>query len=255
MACVARRLWAGGRRRSWRGMTLIGASWAMVCMLAAESGFAAEGSQLSQLFYQLQVLQQEITTLRGVVEEQAYQIEQLRASQQQQYRNVDQRLLELQQAAPSGEPRAPTAKASGTTSDGVPAGASSTSTDAPQTQEQRDYNAAYALIGERKYDDALRAFNRLIVDHPGGELTGNALYWLGELYLVQDEVERARAQFIQVLDLYPDHRKVPDTLFKLGVTYDRLGDSGKALEFLNRVRAEHPQHAAAGKAAEYAKAM
>ena len=224
----------------------------------AVQGQAAEGSQLSELFYQLQVLQQEVTTLRGTVEEQAYQIEQLKRAQSEQYRNVDQRLLALQQGSETARP-AGNAQAASTVA-AAPSGAAgdappNSTSDAALTDEQREYNAAYALIGEKRYDEALRAFNRLIVDYPGGALTGNALYWLGELYLAQDQTERARAQFIQVLDLYPDHPKVPDTLFKLGVTYDRLGDNYRALEYLNQVRAEHPQHKAATLAAEYATEM
>ena len=223
-------------------------------------GLAAEGSQLSELFYQLQILQQEITTLRGTVEEQAYQIEQLKRAQSEQYRNVDQRLLALQQGAAqvprqSSADQSAAAAGASAQSGATAAPAVSASSDAALTDEQREYNAAYALIGEKRYDEALRAFNRLIVDYPGGALTGNALYWLGELYLAQDQTERARAQFIQVLDLYPDHPKVPDTLFKLGVTYDRLGDNYRALEYLNQVRAEHPQHKAATLAAEYATEM
>lgn len=244
----------------------------MLLLTVTVSSANAEPSQLSELFYQLQVMQQEVSDLRGLVEEQSNEIRQLKRDQVEQYRNMDQRLLALSRAAPAATGTAADSGAgSGAGSAGGESASSSTGTrtstssggatteepaaGAPISDEQADYNAAYALISQRKYDEALSAFNRLIVEHPGGELSGNALYWLGELYLVKEEAERARAQFIQVLDLYPKHAKIPDTLFKLGVTYDRLGDSYRALEYLNQVRAEHPGHKAAVLAADYAKGM
>ncbi|MEM1436026.1 MAG: tol-pal system protein YbgF [Pseudomonadota bacterium] len=228
-------------------------------MLAAPALEAAEPSRLSELFYQLQVMQQELNELRGLVEEQAYAIRKLEQAQTEQYRNLDRRLLEQQNAAAAAATPPATSTASAAVAPeaaaAVAAAAAPATPAVALSEEQQAYNDAYALIGERRYDDALRSFNRLIVDFPAGELTGNALYWLGELYLVKDETERARAQFIQVLDLYPDHRKIPDTLFKLGVTYARLGDRGRALEYLNQVRAEYPQHEVAEKAADYAREM
>ena len=32
---------------------------------------------------------------------------------------------------------------------------------------------------------------------------------------------------MQVINLYPDHQKVPDALYKLGVVYQGLGDDTK----------------------------
>ena len=61
-----------------------------------------------------------------------------------------------------------------------------------------------------------------------------------------DEVERARQSFAQVLALYPEHGKVADTLFKLGVVHFRLDDGERAQEYLDRVIAEYPDSPAAG---------
>jgi len=56
---------------------------------------------------------------------------------------------------------------------------------------------------------------------------------------------------MQVIGLYPDHPKVPDTLYKLGVAYHRLGDTGKAMEYFADVQSRYPQSSAAGLAASY----
>src|SRR5690606_4820101 len=98
---------------------------------------------------------------------------------------------------------------------------------------------------------SVQAFNRLIAEYPNGAYTPNAFYWLGELYLAQEENERARQSFAQVVNLYPDHQKVPDALYKLGVAYHRLGDVERAREYLNRVIREHRDSSAAGLARTY----
>lgn len=235
----------------------------MTTAAAQSSAPTRSSSQLSELFYQLQVMQQEVQDLRGLVEEQSHQIRRLQKDQKAQYIDLDGRMAALsngsvgnaQGAAPagpsgnqSGGGSNPTASQSGGTSGANPAAGATSG-------EQADYNAAYALLRERKFDESLRAFNRLLSDYPGGAYTGNTMYWLGELYLVQGEAERARGQFVQVIDLFGEHPKVPDALYKLGVTYHRLGDKHQALEYLNRVRGQYPQHSAAKLAAEYAREM
>ena len=56
---------------------------------------------------------------------------------------------------------------------------------------------------------------------------------------------------VHVLTLYPEHRKVPDALFKLGIVYDRLGDRETAERHLQRAIGDHPGTTAAQLATEY----
>ena len=194
------------------------------------------------LFYQLQILQAEVRDLRGIVEEQAHRIEQLQQDQKEQYLDMDRRLSALAQVG-GGAPT-PRGGASVTSSPRGGGGAG----------EQSDYTAAYQLTVDKRFDDAIAAFNQFVADYPDGEYTGNAYYWLGELYLALPEadLERARQAFAQVVNQYPGHQKVPDALFKLGVVYHRLGDSPRALDYLTRVQNEHPGAMAARLAQSYA---
>lgn len=240
------------------GALLLHAAGGTAVAVAAER---TGSSQLSELFYQLQVMQQEVQDLRGLVEEQSHQLRRLQKDQKAQYIDLDGRVAALSNApggpgpttAAPGSPTSAAAAPAATAATGSSATGSATASAA--SGEQADYNAAYALLRERKFDESLRAFNRLLSDYPGGTYTGNTMYWLGELYLVQGEAERARSQFVQVIDLFGEHPKVPDALYKLGVTYHRLGDKHQALEYLNRVRGQYPQHTAANLAAEYAREM
>jgi tol-pal system protein YbgF len=206
---------------------------------------ADNNSRLSELFYQLQVLQQEVQDLRGLVEEQNFQLNRLARDQQEQYLDLDRRMQALRANAPTQPPVSGGAQAGGSAP-------SSAATAAAASGSERDaYAAAFNLMKERQFEASADAFNQLVVDFPNGAYTPNAFYWLGELYLAQDEIEKARQSFVQVVNLYPDHQKVPDALYKLGVVYHRLGDVQRAREYLNRVRSEYPQSSAAGLAQTY----
>ena len=203
----------------------------------------ADGNQrLSQLFYQLQILQQEVQELRGIAEEQTYKLNRLARDQQEQYIDLDSRILRS---------NSPTPAVSGSTSNA--GGFASTTTPVGESGTERGaYTAAFNLMKGRQFEESAMAFNQLIVDYPNGQYTPNAFYWLGELYLTNVETEKARQSFVQVVNLYPDHQKVPDALYKLGVVYHRLGDAQESLRYLDRVRNEHPQSSAAGLAETYA---
>jgi TolA-binding protein len=69
--------------------------------------------------------------------------------------------------------------------------------------------------------------------------------------LAQGNNEKSRQSFIQVISLYPDHQKVPDAMYKLGVVYFALGDNQSALRYLGQVQQEYPNSSAAGLAARY----
>ena len=121
--------------------------------------------------------------------------------------------------------------------------------------EREAYAAARQSLTDRDFAAAVAQMEGLIVNYPNGQYTPNAFYWLGELYLAQQETERARQQFTQVINLYPDHQKVPDALFKLGVVYSNLGDSPRAKQFFNEVISQHPRSSAANLAAKYQEAL
>ncbi len=252
------------------------------------SGANLSTARLSELYYQLQTLQQEVQDLRGLVEEQAHQIKRLRKDQKSQYLDLDRRMQGLSgrgssnpgatnqggaSSASTGASQAPAANAGdgqpqlrngeiyvpvaggGASAGGGSGAGAAANSGAADANERKAYGEAIGLMKARQFDESILAFNRLVVDYPGGSYNGHAFYWLGELYLAKGQDAKARQQFVQVIDLYPGHAKVPDALYKIGVVYHRQGDKHRALEYLNRVRAEHAGSNAATLAAAYAKEM
>lgn len=119
-------------------------------------------------------------------------------------------------------------------------------------EEQKDYNAILDLIRKQKaYDQAISRLYEFIDRYPEGDLTVNAYYWLGEVYLAKPQLEQAKQAFTIVATRYPDHRKAPDALYKLGVTLDRLGSREDARRYMERVTREYPDSGAAGLAKKF----
>jgi tol-pal system protein YbgF len=182
-----------------------------------------------EMFYQMQLMQQEMMQLRGLVEEQAHIISQLKKQSMERYIDLDKRISGLSSQAP--------VSATGKTSKfavtpvpvPVPAKAMPSEKDA--------YNKAYALVTSKRFDSALEAFKQFLVDFPDSQYTPNALYWMGELYQVvqPSDLEAARQAFTQLIERYPGNSKVPDAMYKLGKVYYQKGNTPKSREWLNRV--------------------
>ncbi|MCP5160308.1 MAG: tol-pal system protein YbgF [Hahellaceae bacterium] len=201
----------------------------------------------AELLMMMEQLQREVQTLRGLVEEQSYQIKLLKEQGRERYRDLDGRLLLLSKSSSAAS--APVAEIVQTPEVGV---VSESSTKAAPTQVQQndkgassdaaqtEYNKAYALIGAKDFSGAVTAFYAFIDHFPNSELTGNAYYWLGEVFLVQDQPEKAKQAFVVAARQFPEHRKVPDALYKLGMTSLRLSEKSQAELYLKEVVSRFP---------------
>ncbi|MBW4933459.1 tol-pal system protein YbgF [Marinobacter sp. F4206] len=211
---------------------------------SSEAQRKANSSQATaELFYMIQQLQGEIRRLQGQVEEQKYQIDRLKEQGRDRYIDLDQRILELSEKV-AEPPAAPT-------SEGAASSAGNTGTPTreyrqPDAEERKAYEAIQDLIRNQKnYDEAISRLYEFIDQYPEGDLTVNAYYWLGEVYLVKPQLEQAKQAFTIVATRYPDHRKAPDAVYKLGVTLDRLGEKQEAKRRMESVVRDYPQSSAA----------
>jgi tol-pal system protein YbgF len=107
------------------------------------------------------------------------------------------------------------------------------------------YQAAFNLLKESKYDEAATAFSDFVAQHPQHELAPNALYWLGEAHYVRRDYPAALTAFEAMLRDYPGARKAPDALLKAGYCQYELKQYGPARASLTRLVQEFPGTAAA----------
>lgn len=181
----------------------------------------------AELYYQVQVLQQEVLSLRGMLERQGFEIKKLKQQRLDDYLDLDRRISLLSQGGAvsnAGQPRLRSAAE-------TPKNPSSA---APN--EMKRYRSAINLVlKEQRYDEAIVALKKHLDDFPTGRFIVNAKYWLGEVYLEKKELEQARQWFSSVLGEHPEHNKVPDSQYKLGVVYHLLGDVETAKSLLEKV--------------------
>lgn len=216
----------------------------------AQRSAAAVAVAENDPYHKLQLIQEELRQLRGMLEEQGYQLEQLKSRQQEDYLDLDGRIsaaaggvstksssaMSGDSDMPSPPPRKSKAAAS---SDVVPTPTrsvgSTKSGGGNEAAETAAYDQAYGLLTARKTDQAKVAFKKFLVDYPNSQYVANAQYWLGEVYLLNNELTEAETAFRTVVDRYPAHRKVSDATFKLGKVYHLQNKPDKARVLLERV--------------------
>lgn len=221
-----------------------------VLILALVVAFPASADQrLSDLVLQIQRLQQEVQQLRGQVELQQHEISTLKRQQQEQYMDLDARLQSRSGAAAPPATRRGTGQAIGmeTIQPQRPGGQGATTPQAASgvdaagpSEEKRAYRVAFDLLKRRKFNDAVRAFEDLLVRYPNGEYADNARYWLGETNYVKRDYAAALTQFQRVLANYPLSPKVPSSMLKIGYIHYEQSDWPRARTTLQDVAKKFP---------------
>ena len=200
-------------------------------------------------------LQSEFSELRGEVDLMERELEELRRQQRNLYEDLDNRLRELERGGTSGlstpgsppeaTPDLPPATPS--LDDDLAAMEDAPESDllddeVPETADEaaaeEDYQRAFELLRDGRYQAAGNAFGQVLEDHPGTLYADNARYWLGETYYVVREFDSAMEHFQAVAE-DPDNGKQADALLKVGfIHYERQQwDSARAA--LERVRNDH----------------
>ncbi len=125
----------------------------------------------------------------------------------------------------------------------------------PSGSDRDNYQAAFELLKEERYEQAGMAFQQFLVTYPDSELADNAQYWLAESHYVTQNFDRALTEFQTVIDTYPRSRKVPDALLKMGYCNYELKSWDDARASLARVQADYPETTAARLAGQRLKRM
>ncbi|WP_175597183.1 tol-pal system protein YbgF [Peristeroidobacter soli] len=175
---------------------------------------------LLDLSQRIEAAQAETRVLRGQLDELQHQATQSQTQQREMYGDVDRRLSALE-----GNPGAAASNAAPATG-GLPI---------PQGDDRANYQAAFDLLKDAKYPEAISAFKQYLTTFPNGPLADNAQYWLGEAHYVTKQYPDALRDFRTVIEKYPESRKIPDALLKIGYCNYELKNWGEARSALNQV--------------------
>ncbi len=229
-------------------------------------------SDNAELVYQLQQLQDEIRQLRGLVEQQSFELENIKRRQRDQYLELDQRVSAI--AAGSGADMGADETASvdqGNAGSGDSAAAEPEPlvlADAPEVRdplqderevntvarpemgpgdeiaatpasEQQAYEQAFDALKALHYSESAGLFRDFLQQYPDSDLAPNANYWLGESYYASGNYELALEAFNTVLEQHPNSSKAADALLKIGYTYYEQEQWNQARAALEQVKLQH----------------
>ncbi len=238
-------------------------------------GATASPNSSGELFIRVQELEAEVRELRGMVEEQAYLIQQLGQRRLDDYIDLDRRISELQGVPAGGASTSGVAPAA-TQPASKPALSTATTKPKPQQQQKpagaaqapvtrqppsaavadtarEAYRSAYQKVKDRQFSEAKVALTVFVSDFPDSQYVPNAYFWLGELYYLDSNLKKARDAFYVLVTEHSNHRKVADAKFKLGKIYHQLGNVEQSKIMLQSVISDHPDSKAATPARDYLK--
>ena len=104
----------------------------------------------------------------------------------------------------------------------------------------KGYDKALAAYRSGRYDESILLFQELSLNNPPQNLKDNIVFWIGSNYLKLEMHDEAINQFQNVLTQYPDGNKVHDARYMLGVSYQKKGDTGRALDALEVALKSNP---------------
>ena len=117
----------------------------------------------------------------------------------------------------------------------------STSVAATGTHDSNaDFEAAYALVQQRQYEQAEMSLRQFLQSHPRDKLVPKATYWLGESYLQRNRSREAAEQFLKVSTDYASSPIAPEAMMKLGASLNALGARAQACATLAEVERKFP---------------
>jgi len=234
-----------------------------------------------ELMQKNQQLENDVRTLRGQLEEQANDIEQLKKDLANRYTDLDQRLELLHQKV---DPDSATQEdSSNTTTDST----TSTNTSAPQSQptdgnkvvaapptpttseqqpsapvtnaqpvtaaqnqsnplelEKAAYTVALDAYKQGGAKKAIAPMQNFIKNHPNSIYTGNAYFWLAEFHLATDPVNynEAKKNYNIVASQYPNSSKAPRALYQLySIAKDVDKNTVSANQYKNKLLTQYPK--------------
>ena len=240
---------------------------------AAQTQSSSNSDALSLLLEQNQQLRAELQALRGIVEEQGFELRKLQRDALNRYTSNDERLTALEGGASASSnlpTQAPLSPSISNSQRDVSSSVSSTdnavtaresvddfvgersSLNNLQTSnrrgslqpavlsEQQLYQMAYDSVINSDFERSIAEFDQYMSVYPSGRFVTNAHYWKGQAYLYLERYSEAKESYEIILNRYEDSAKLADAMYGLGLAYQGLGNVTQARQLLNEIKRRFP---------------
>ena len=240
---------------------------------AAQTQSSSNSDGLTLLLEQNQQLRAELQALRGIVEEQGFELRKLQRDALNRYTSNDERLTALEGGASASSnlpTQAPLSPSISNSQRDVSSSVSSTdnavttresvddfigersSLNNLQTSnrrgslqpavlsEQQLYQMAYDSVINSDFERSIAEFDQYMSVYPSGRFVTNAHYWKGQAYLYLERYSEAKESYEIILNRYEDSAKLADAMYGLGLAYQGLGNVTQARQLLNEIKRRFP---------------
>ena len=103
-----------------------------------------------------------------------------------------------------------------------------------------DYDKAFEYMRQANYEKAEMYFKQFITNNKNSELIGNAYFWIGQMYFLQNKYEESAVNFLKGYQQNPKGNKASYNLMKLGMSLSKLNKKQEACTTYTKVLKEFP---------------
>lgn len=103
------------------------------------------------------------------------------------------------------------------------------------------YKSAKQAYDKGDFNSAREGFQKLLKEFPKSENADNAQFWIGEIYYREKWYEKAILEYQTVIEKYPKGNKVTASLLKQGFAFFNLGDTSNARLILSELIKKYPK--------------
>lgn len=222
----------------------------------------ASGSGGGGDLQRLDLIEQELRRLTGIVERLEYEARQSGSASEKRLETLEKRLAVLEDRPPAAapapapgpvisSPQGPATSFPGPAEPGLPQYSGAPLETAPPAEgvfrgaepvqsASALYDEGLRLLNLGSYDEAGAQFEDLVATYPADPKAGQAQYWLGDMHFKLGRLEQAAAAFLDSFRRWPNGPRAPDSLLKLGMTLATIGKTDEACLSFQQVGARYP---------------
>ena len=195
----------------------------------------SDGVEVDLLFLKIQELEIEIADLRNKLESQDYLIQKLIQESVQEDKNISSDVYEFEDL---------------NTMNTIKFG------DVDDTKSKEEvYKAAINALGEQDFLKASSLFKYFVKSFLDQEKLPLSYFWLGEISYIQEDYKSSNEFFLELITLYPNHYRVPLAHKKIGDIFLKNNELVKAKDKYNFVIREYPDDTVSSLALQLLKNM
>jgi tol-pal system protein YbgF len=106
-------------------------------------------------------------------------------------------------------------------------------------EKQYEFATSFLKVGD--YNTAERAFREFVLSNSNHDLAGSAQYWYAETFRIRQLYTDAASAYLEGYQKYPEGKKAPINLLKLGVSMVQIGEKDQGCKMINGVEIQYPK--------------